>query len=194
METDDTLDIEDTIVLNDIITNTNGAQTPLGEEDIITITDSSVYGCGSDMFGSMVGVDTITLSDSTITNGGIYSINPSSYGAITLSAPSYTTGNISLNGSSIYQSQSIQLGDTDANKQKIYIVEPWQSTKPMHIEDNLWVSLEKDLLSTKDLKKKIMDKLEESNPEILIKMGINPDNMKLVRNEVNLEINRDLEK
>ena len=189
MEKDDTLDetIDDTtVILRDILTNTNGASVPLGE-DTITITDPSWY--SDNMYDSSVSVDTITLLGSTVTNGnGIYTLNPSSYGSITLS-PSFNT--LGINGSSIQASNSVSLGDLDATKQKIYIVEPWQSKKPMQIEEGLWVSLEKDLISTDELKKKIMEKLEETNPDVVIKMGINPDNMKLVKSEVNLEINKE---
>lgn len=189
MEKDSSLEEETTTIdLRDMITITNGAITPL-DEDTLVISDSYSYDYHDGMYNSCVGVDTITLNNTAST--GIYSIGSSGYGAISMAQPIYTNGTITLTGSTVAPSTSVSLGETDNTKQKIYIVEPWQSKKPIQIDDGLWVSLEKDLISTDELKRKIIDKLEETNPDIVVKIGINPDNLKLVKSEVNLEINKE---
>ena len=189
MEKDSSLEEETTTIdLRDMITITNGAITPL-DEDTLVISDSYSYDYHDGMYNSCVGVDTITLNNTTST--GIYSIGSSGYGSISMTQPIYTNGTITLTGSTVAPSTSVSLGETDNTKQKIYIVEPWQSKKPIQIDDGLWVSLEKDLISTDELKRKIIDKLEETNPDIVVKIGINPDNLKLVKSEVNLEINKE---
>lgn len=189
MEKDSSLEEETTTIdLRDMITITNGAITPL-DEDTLVISDSYSYDYHDGMYNSCVGADTITLNNTTST--GIYSIGSSGYGSISMAQPIYTNDTITLTGSTVAPSTSVSLGETDNTKQKIYIVEPWQSKKPIQIDDGLWVSLEKDLISTDELKRKIIDKLEETNPDIVVKIGINPDNLKLVKSEVNLEINKE---
>jgi len=84
-------------------------------------------------------------------------------------------------------------GDTfDVGKQKIYIVEPWQSRKPIMIDGGLYVSFEEDLISTKELKEKILNSISETHPEITVKIGLNPNDIKLVKNEVTIEIKKDI--
>lgn len=87
-------------------------------------------------------------------------------------------------------SNEIVIGNNE-DKQKIYIVEPWQSRKPIKVKDGLWVSLEQDLISNDEIKKQILEKIEDEHPDLAIKMGLNPDNIKLVKSEVNLEINKE---
>jgi len=84
----------------------------------------------------------------------------------------------------------LTIGDNNTNKQKLYIVEPWQSRNPIEVKDGLWISLPSDMISNDEIKTYILDKLIETNPEILIKIGLNVDNIKLVKSEVTLEINR----
>ena len=175
------------------------------DNDVIISIDSS------DSFAALDNtmLDTITISDLTNMANSTYNINPSvasiwtmagsgSVSTVTIPSSSGYYGNLTLNGNSITSSynypNSWTIGDQDTTKNKIYIVEPWQSKNPIQVEDGLWISLEKDLISNEKLKQKIMEKLEETNPEIVIKMGINPDNMKLVKREVNLEIHPDSEK
>lgn len=172
---------------------------------VISIDDTDTYGA----ICSSTSIDTITLNDmsgSTYSSSPYVVTMPSSIwqagagstittvggggagggGYVISNAASY--GNITLNGSSYTGPNTWTIGDQDTTKNKIYVVEPWQSKNPIQVEEGLWVSLEKDLISNDELKQKIMDKLEETNPEILIKMGLNSDNMKLVKREVNLEI------
>lgn len=84
------------------------------------------------------------------------------------------------------------IGDTVTDdRHKIYIVEPWQSRKPIVIEGGLHISLEEDLISQEELKEKILENLSVTHPETIVKVGLNPDNIKLVRNEVTIEIKQD---
>ncbi len=89
----------------------------------------------------------------------------------------------------INDSQTIRIGEIN-NKHKIYIVEPWQSKKPIHVKNGLWVSLEKDLISYDEIKIDIIRVLDDIHPDISLKVGMNPDNITLVKNEVTLEINK----
>lgn len=91
-----------------------------------------------------------------------------------------------------YNEPHMTLGEDLSEAQKIYIVEPWQSKNPIKVQEGLWVSLEHDLVSYDEIKRIIIKKLMDDNPDALIKMGINIDNVKLVKNEVNIEINREL--
>ena len=135
--------------------------------------------------------DDIDLSTNTvvadINNGNYLTTN----NTLTLTG---SNNNITPNWGSVWDTSSINenlmFGDIDDNKSKVFIVKPWQSKKPIEIEDGLWISLEEDLISNDDLKKKILDKLSETDPDILIRIGVNPDNIKLVKSEVNLEINK----
>ena len=171
---------------------------------IITIDGTDTYGA----IRNSTSIDTITLTDmsgsthssspytattpSTIWQGNvgasIVSVGGTSGGGGYVISNDTSYGTITLNGSSYSDQNTWTFGDQDTTKNKIYVVEPWQSKNPIQVEEGLWVSLEKDLISNDELKQKIIDKLEETNPEILIKMGLNSDNMKLVKREVNLEI------
>lgn len=179
--------------------------TLVGSAGDVIITIDGTDTCGA--IRNSTSIDTITLTDmtgstysssayaattpSTIWQGSagasIVSVGGTSGGGYVISNDT-SYGNITLNGSSYTNQNTWTIGDQDTTKNKIYVVEPWQSKNPIQVEEGLWVSLEKDLISTDELKQKIMDKLEETNPEILIKMGLNSDNMKLVKREVNLEI------
>lgn len=175
----------------------------MDEESTLTYSDNDVVisvgeGDSYAAISSNTMIDTITLtdmSDSYATSPQVVTLPLSAWNGSSIIANSNGNyyGNLSLTGS-MSATGSLTLGDQDTTKNKIYIVEPWQSKNPIKVEDGLWVSLEKDLVSNDALKQKIMDRLEETNPEILIKMGINVDNMKLVKREVNIEINQDSEK
>ena len=105
------------------------------------------------------------------------------------------SGNVLVSGSTSfshgYSQNNLVLGDSDTDKTKLYIVETWQSRNPIKINEGLWVSLENDIIPNDEIKTYILDKLIETNPEILIKLGLNADNVKLVKTEVTLEINKD---
>ncbi len=169
------------------------------DDTVITIDSTNGQAAAQAAFDFSDSIDSVTFSG----NGD--SMASGSYVLTMPSSPSWTTagttittianngsgyyGNLTLTGSTYVQpNNSWVIGDQDDTKSKVYIVEPWQSKCPIQVEDGLWISLEKDLISTGELKEKIMNKLEETHPEIVIKMGINKDNMKLVKREVNLEI------
>lgn len=111
-------------------------------------------------------------------------------GVITINSGSLTNSWINVEPY-LKQNVSVNIGDVDDNKHKIYIVEPWQSRNPVKVQNGLWVSLENDLISNDELKQRILDKLDEVRPDVIVKLGINPDNIKLVKSEVNLEINKE---
>lgn len=99
-----------------------------------------------------------------------------------------TYGITSSSSSNISYSSTI--GDDSNDKKKIFIVQPWQSKNPIEIENGFWISLEEDMLSHDEVKKCIISKLSENHPDIIFKLGTDPDNVKLVRKDVTLEINK----
>lgn len=140
---------------------------------------------GDDIIMDTTGIDLddcITLDVNAIDINSVYDTNVC--GDLTLVADGIS--DISWK----YADSEIKIGMDDESKHKIYIVEPWQSKNPIHVDEGLCVSLESDLIPTDEIKRKILDKLEETNPEIVIKMGMNPDNMTLTKSEVNIEINK----
>lgn len=104
---------------------------------------------------------------------------------------SYINPHISINPSYSYTTDTpIYIGEDTEDAQKIYLVKPWQSRNPINITDGLYVSLERDLISNEEIKDLILKKLEDTYPEILLKAGINRDKIKLIKSEVNIEINK----
>jgi len=78
------------------------------------------------------------------------------------------------------------IGDKDPNEQEIYIVEKWQTKSPIIIDDDLIISLKKDILSKDELHKKIMDKINDEYPEIALKIGA--DKLKIRKLSIPIEI------
>lgn len=110
-----------------------------------------------------------------------------------LTAGTYSTiavDNKGLIGSVNNLKNTVIIGENDKSKLKVYIVEPWQSNNPIKVKDDLWVSLEKDLISFNEIKNEIFDKILDIFPELVIKAGLNPENMSLVKSEVTLEVNK----
>jgi len=93
-----------------------------------------------------------------------------------------------LVGSNNAFSTSIILGQSLAGKEKIYIVEPWQSSNPIKVNEHIWISLEKDLISMTTIKKEIYKTIEETFPEIFIKIGFDFSKLAIVKREVTLEV------
>lgn len=83
--------------------------------------------------------------------------------------------------------KSIIIGEINQNH-KIYIVDPWQTRNPIFIKHGLCVSLEKDLIPYDEIKVDIINVLNEERPDISLKLGLNPNNISLVKHEVSLEI------
>lgn len=83
--------------------------------------------------------------------------------------------------------RSIIIGEIN-QKHKIYIVEPWQTSNPIFVKSGLCVSLEKDLISYDEIKADIINVLNEERPDISLKLGLNSNNISLVKHEVSLEI------
>lgn len=57
----------------------------------------------------------------------------------------------------------------------IYVVEKWQSHKPIDMGDGLYTSFKEDLLTSTEIKELIYNKLEDQHPEKAIKVGLNKD-------------------
>jgi|SaaInlStandDraft_4_1057021.scaffolds.fasta_scaffold30335_3 hypothetical protein len=128
-------------------------------------------------------IGTVTLDDNDI------SVNHNGYYDSTIYADNITStvSNIDYGSSS---EMSIGNNNNSASSTKIYIVEEWQSKKPIKMDNGLTISLEKDLINYDDIKKKVMNKLSEVHPDLVVRMGINHENIKLMKSEVNLEINK----
>jgi hypothetical protein len=140
-------------------------------------------------------IDTTTIGNYNDLNNmsGVGVLNP------VISAPS-TISNINSYGNTISccngSSNSIQpvlasnvvLGDSSSTKKKLYITEIWQTKNPIRIDDNLIVSLEKDLISNDEIKTKILSIIENEHPDVYLQLGLDNKNIKLVKNEVTLEI------
>ena len=118
----------------------------------------------------------------------------------TITLNSTIHGNLAVSGQySIYRREedtvdirlnddrSIIIGEIN-HKHKIYIVEPWQTKNPIFVKSGLCVSLEKDLISYDEIKVDIINVLNEKRPDISLKLGLNPNNISLVKHEVSLEI------
>lgn len=118
----------------------------------------------------------------------------------TITLNSTIQGNLAVGGQySIYRGEedtvdirlnddrSIIIGEIN-QKHKIYIVEPWQTSNPIFVKPGLWISLEKDLISYDEIKVDIINVLNEERPDISLKLGLNPNNISLVKHEVSLEI------
>jgi hypothetical protein len=134
----------------------------------------------------------VSLSDGNVfnTSCNTLSLNTTGY--------NFSSQNVVMVDSSNYMGTSklisgspLWIGDSDEKKHKIYIVEPWQSSNPIKIDEGFWISLERDIVSTDDLKRKILKKLEDTHPEVILTTGLNIQNIKLVKSEFNLEINKE---
>ena len=79
--------------------------------------------------------------------------------------------------------------DTTDDKTTLYIVDEWESTNPIKIQDGLWVSLEEHMVPVDIIKDTIMTNLEQFHPETIMKLGIDRDNIKVAKRSVTLEIN-----
>jgi hypothetical protein len=133
--------------------------------------------------------DTITIDLSTemdLAINTIYSGDFAINGTLSISDDIWSSHNFNQSH------KEIIIGETVENHhKKIYIVEPWQSKNPIEIESGLWISLEEDLISNEELKQKVFDKLSETNPDFIVKCGMNKDNISLRKSEVSLEINKE---
>jgi len=133
--------------------------------------------------------ETIKIQNSTVANsacGSIVQLTNSVFDPSSIAAVSTIYSDIAI--SNPYKSSTI-VGDSSTDKVKLFIVEPWQSRKPIEIESGLFVSLEADMISDSELKYSIIKKLTEDHPDVLLKIGVDANNVKLVRKDVTLEIN-----
>ncbi len=65
--------------------------------------------------------------------------------------------------------------EDDSGSTDLYVIEKWQSHKPIDMGDGLYTSFKEDLLTQDEIKEKIYNKLEEQYPEKAIKVGLNKD-------------------
>jgi hypothetical protein len=149
------------------------------EENNTLISSTMVSLSDGDVFNTSVN----TLSLNT-TGYNLHTLN-SSQNVVIVDSSNYMGTSKLISGSSLW------IGDSDEKKHKIYIVEPWQSSNPIKIDEGFWISLERDIVSTDDLKIKILKKLEDTHPEVILTTGLNIQNIKLVKSEFNLEINKE---
>jgi len=149
------------------------------EENNTLISSTMVSLSDGDVFNTSVN----TLSLNT-TGYNLHTLN-SSQNVVIVDSSNYMGASKLISGSSLW------IGDSDEKKHKIYIVEPWQSSNPIKIDEGFWISLERDIVSTDDLKRKILKKLEDTHPEVILTTGLNIQNIKLVKSEFNLEINKE---
>ena len=73
--------------------------------------------------------------------------------------------------------------DTD-----IYVVEKWQSRKPIDMGDGLYTSFREDLLSPAEIQELIYSKLEDQYPEVAIKHGMDKNNITIRKLSLPIEI------
>lgn len=140
---------------------------------IFTDANSGMTVDYADFDSSDTSIDTITISDPSLTITGDLSIN----GSTSVYAPYQP---ITINQ---HHNNSIIIGECDEDKkQKIYICELWQTKKPIDLGDGLIASFPEDMLSEEELKKKVYNKIEELHPDKAIKLGLNEENISLRKN------------
>ena len=158
--------------------NTESTTHDLCTTTIVNNDLTNNMGCGFTTINSNynnIGTSLVT-SNSTMHHNGGYANSMNSHG-----------WTLASNGMTYQNSTTI--GDSDNKKCKIYIVDKWQSKRPIHIKDDLWISFGDDLIPYEELKKDIVEKICETHPELVVKIGFNTDEIKLVKREVTLEIN-----
>lgn len=134
----------------------------------------------------------VSLSDCNVfnTSCNTLSLNTTGYNFSSQNVVMVDSSNY-MGTSKLISGSTLWIGDSDEKKHKIYIVEPWQSSNPIKIDEGFWISMERDIVSTDDLKRKILKKLEDTHPEVILTTGLNIQNIKLVKSEFNLEINKE---
>lgn len=112
-----------------------------------------------------------TISNSLITANSTYG----AYG--TISGGLQTIGNSTIVGRS-----KISVNKTTV----LYIVQPWQSKRPIKIEEGLYVSLKKDIYTIDEIREKIVKSIVEEYPEIHV--GLLGDEIEVRQYSTNIEI------
>ena len=80
------------------------------------------------------------------------------------------------------------IGKHEKEKTKIFICEKWQSRNPIDLGDGLFASFPDDMLTDDELRKKVYNKIEELHPDKAIKLGLNEENIALIKKSVTIEI------
>lgn len=79
-------------------------------------------------------------------------------------------------------------GDTE-NTIVLYICEEWQTKKPIKLENGLILSEKNDLYSNAELQEMIYDVIQDQYPEKAIKLGLNSNEIAVIKWSPGLEIN-----
>lgn len=135
-----------------------------------------VISCDSSIYADATTVSTISLNPSDISITGNLCISGSTYN---VTQPIFTEHP---------DHGSVVIGKSENDKQKVYICEKWQSKNPIDLGDGLYASLPEDMLSDKELRKKVYNKIEDLYPDKAIKLGLNEENITLRRKTVTIEI------
>lgn len=101
---------------------------------------------------------------------------------------SLSTAVSSISATNLDWSGRVIVGQSDNNKQIIYIVEEWQSKNPIKFDNGLVISFENDLYTTAELEELVYNKIEEHYPEKAIKLGLNKDNIQIRKLSPTIEI------
>lgn len=118
---------------------------------------------------TVAGVDISSISDSSAT--AIYSGNIANGATLVASLNHGYTFNSPF---SDIDNNAFVLGTSDNDgATDLYVVEKWQSRKPIDMGDGLYTSFKEDLLSQEEIQEMIYSKLEDQYPEKAIKVGLN---------------------
>lgn len=128
----------------------------------------------------VTGVDTASVADCTAVS---YNNLAVANGATLVASlnDGWAFGN--SNNNLILGTNNNESGDTD-----IYVVEKWQSRKPIDMGDGLYTSFREDLLSPEEIQELIYSKIEDQYPEIAIKHGMEKNNITIRKVSLPIEI------
>jgi len=71
---------------------------------------------------------------------------------------------------------------------EVYVVEKWQSKKPIEVGNGLYVSFEEDLITADEIQELVYTKIEETHPEKAIKLGMDKNNLTIRKLSLPIEI------
>ena len=78
--------------------------------------------------------------------------------------------------------------DLSSGEVDVYVVEKWQSKKPIEVGNGLYVSFEEDLYTKSEIQEMVYAKIEEEYPEKAIKLDLNKDNLTIRKLSLPIEI------
>jgi hypothetical protein len=78
--------------------------------------------------------------------------------------------------------------ETGSGTTEVYVVEEWQSKKPIEVGNGLYVSFEEDLITADEIQELVYAKIEETYPEKAIKLGMDKNNLTIRKLSLPIEI------